>query len=59
MPRVSKTVVEYVVQGHYGYGWEDVYTAETYKEGKSILIDYVKNETGYPHRMIKRRVPKE
>ncbi len=49
----------YVVQGHYGYGWEDLTASEDYKEMRDDLRAYRENEPAYPHRIIKRRVLKE
>ncbi len=45
----------FVVQGHYGYGWEDLTQSEKWGEAKSDLKAYQENETDYPHRMIERR----
>jgi hypothetical protein len=57
MKKVPKTIVEFVVQSWYPeYKWEDVFYATTLTEGKAILNDYNQNETGVPHRLIKRRV---
>ena len=33
----------YVLQGHYGYGWEDLTASEDYKEIKQNLKDYREN----------------
>ena len=56
-PKINKYEYLWIVQGYYGkqYGWEDVYTAESYREARSILKDYRLNENEYPHRMIHRR----
>lgn len=58
MARISKTRLVFVTQGHYGQGWEDVTEDETYKAGRQMLRDYNANETQYPHRLIRRRVPR-
>lgn len=59
MTKKYKTIIEYVVQGDYGYGWEDLYVAETYEEGKSILEDYHFYRKDYPHRLMRRVVVEE
>jgi hypothetical protein len=50
----------YVLQGNYGYGWEDLTAAEkTYEGLKEIKSDrkaYRENEPGTPLRVIERRV---
>lgn len=55
-PRVRKTVDEFVIQGHYSCGWEDLTTEETRREGRAQLRCYDENERGVAHRLIKRRV---
>lgn len=50
-----KTQVEYVVQGNYGYGWEDLTAANNEREAKANLRDYQINDNS-PVRLIKRRV---
>lgn len=42
-----------VLQGHYGFGWENL-TAGTWKEMRGNLKDYRKNEGGH-YRIIHRR----
>jgi len=48
----------YVLQGHYGCGWEDLTAAEQTREGRKEirdnLKDYQDNEGG-SYRIIKRR----
>lgn len=44
----------FVVQGFYGYGWEDLTQSENRTEARDNLKDYRENEPG-PHRLIKRR----
>lgn len=46
-----KTEDEFNVQGNYGHGWEDVYTAETRKDARERLKEYRLNEPQYPHRL--------
>ena len=43
-----------VLQGNYGYGWEDLTASEDYKEIKQDLKDYRENEGG-KYRIINRR----
>ena len=45
----------FVIQGHYGYGWDDLISTENYHEARARLKDYRENEKGYAHRMIRRR----
>jgi len=47
---------EYTIQGNYEQGWEDVTYEATLKEAKAQLKTYRDNESGIPHRIIKRRV---
>lgn len=51
-----KTEDEYIIQGHYGQGWEDETIESTYKEAKARVKEYRENMPEYPHRIIKRRV---
>lgn len=46
---------EYVVQGNYGKGWEDVSAYETREEANQGLKEYNENETQYRHRVIRRK----
>ena len=50
-----KTKVEYIVQGHYGYGWEDLTSHDTRKDANAEKKVYDANEN-YAHRVIARRV---
>lgn len=50
MPRTR----EYVVQGNYGQGWEDLTFCETRQEAKGERDTYDANETQYPHRYVAR-----
>ena len=54
--RKRKWEDEYVVQGNYGSGWEDVNANETLHDGKRSVKEYRENEPQYSHRLIKRRV---
>lgn len=51
-------VPEYVVQGHYGHGWEDLTAATTRKEAREDLKAYRENAHG-AYRLIMRRVAPE
>jgi hypothetical protein len=55
MKKTPKYIYLFVVQGHYGCGWEDVCASEVRREARENLKEYRDNETQYPHRMIKRR----
>lgn len=57
-PCVSKTTVEYVIQGNYGHGWEDENFETTKIDAKRSLKEYRENGPG-AYRLIKRRVKKE
>lgn len=67
--RVGKTKEIKVLQGNYGYGWDDLieYDVADFKgdllamnrEIKQDLRDYRENETNASHRVIKRRVARE
>lgn len=54
-----KTTDEYIVQGNYGYGWDDLTTEVSMKDAKATRRTYDDNEKGVAHRIIKRRVRKE
>lgn len=54
-----KTTDEYIVQGNYGYGWDDLTTEVSMKGAKAMRRTYDENEKSVAHRIIKRRVKKE
>lgn len=58
--RVPKMVEEIVLQGNYGYGWDDLTAYESSSQGmKEAKIDersYIENEH-IPTRIIRRKVP--
>jgi len=56
-PYVRKTEDEYVLQGRYGHGWEDLTAETTRKEIKQRLREYQENEGG-EYRIVHRRVRK-
>jgi len=55
-PRKAKTELLYIVQGNYGYGWEDLAASTKWSEAKADLKAYRENQPG-PYRLIKRREP--
>ena len=59
--RNPKTVKELVLQGNYGYGWDDLTYYEDTPEGraerKADYQTYKENEPGVAFRTIERRVP--
>ena len=52
-----KTQDVWIVQGAYGYGWEDVTAEDRRREALARLREYRENEPQYPHRLILRREP--
>ncbi len=57
--RERKTEDEWIVQGNYGYGWEDLTAEASEREGRERLHEYQDNEKHAQHRLIKRRVKKD
>ena len=58
--RVGKTKEIRVLQGNYGYGWDDLIEYEMGDESwRQDMKDYNENEKGVPHRIIHRRVARE
>lgn len=56
--KIAKTKTIIVLQGNYGYGWDDLVEYELDDMSiKADYRDYQKNEPQYPHRLIRRRVP--
>lgn len=53
-----KTRDEWVVQGNYGQGWEDVCAEDSRRAALVTLREYGDNERQYPHRLHCRRVAK-
>jgi hypothetical protein len=47
-----KIVWEYIIQGNYGNGWEDICPCEDREEADCMLKCYNDNEV-YPHRIKK------
>jgi hypothetical protein len=55
MSKANKFTYLFVIQGNYGYGWDDLTQSEDYREARADLRSYRENETRTPHRLIKRR----
>ena len=60
--RNNKYIYLFVLQGNYGYGWDDLCSYDTneegwYKEYRDDVKAYRENEPGVPHRSIYRREP--
>lgn len=47
----AKSDYNYVVQGNYGYGWDDLVTEETMEDAKKTKQEYEENEPEYKHRI--------
>ena len=45
----------YVIQGRYGFGWEDLTASEDWDDVVSDLADYQRAEPRTPFKIIKRR----
>ena len=58
MTMANKFEYLHVVQGYYGFGWEDLTASTSRKEARSNLRAYNTNENA-PHRLIQRRELKE
>lgn len=54
--RHQKYITVYVIQQHYGSGWEDVTQEETVTEAIQRRKEYREN-TNYPTRLIRRKEP--
>lgn len=52
--KANKYTYEYVVQGSYGSGWDDLTTHASLKAARAVMRAYDDNES-YPHRLIFRR----
>lgn len=55
MSKRNKFTYLHVIQGNYGYGWEDVDQDESFKLARENFKLYRENEPQYSHRMINRR----
>lgn len=58
MRKPSKYVTEYIVQGNYGPGWDDLTAHDTRRNANEERRVYDANEPN-PHRVIARRVLRE
>lgn len=61
MKKIPKTILVEVLQGNYGYGWDDLcqYEANDESQMKELRDDYKayrENEPNVLHRIISRRV---
>lgn len=64
----TRNIIE-VIQGNYGYGWDDLvcyeFTGEDekdlamHKELRDDYKSYLENEVDYPHRIVTRYAKKE
>lgn len=57
--KATKYVYLKIVQGNYGFGWEDLTASENTREARANLREYRQNEPGYAYRLISRREPRE
>lgn len=56
--RIGRTKEVKVLQGNYGYNWDDLIEYEVNdSSAKQDFRDYEENEPQYRHRIIRRRVP--
>jgi hypothetical protein len=55
----SEFIYEYVVQGNYGYGYEDLTAEDTRTAARQQLRDYRENERNAAHRIVVRRTLRE
>ena len=53
--RINKWNRQYVVQGNYGYGWDDLVTHDNRTDARNDYLWYQKNESN-SHRIIERRI---
>lgn len=54
MKKPNKYTYLFVIQGRYGFGWEDLDASESYREIRANLKAYRMNEGG-EYRIVKRR----
>lgn len=54
-----KTIAVKIIQGNYGFGWDDLgeYGLDEHKRLRDDYRAYCQNETRNSHRIITRRVP--
>ena len=56
--KTTKYIYEYIVQGNYGQGWEDVGAHDNKRDARGEKRTYDANES-QPHRVIFRRTLRE
>jgi len=56
MKRIPKTIKEYVIQGNYGWGWDDENFETNARDASRSLREYRANGPG-SYRLIERRSP--
>lgn len=54
-----KTEDEWVIEGDYGYGWDELVTEDSSQKAREQLKCYSENEPNIPHRIRKHRISKE
>ncbi len=52
-----KYLYEWVLQGDYGYGWDDLTAASDRTEARSLVRDYMANAPDGAYRLVNRREP--
>ena len=52
--KVNKYIYSYILQGNYGYGWDDLTSSDTLREAKQDKKIYMDNDRA-PFRIIQRR----
>jgi hypothetical protein len=55
MPKVPRYVYEYMIQGNYGYGWDDLVSEDNMSDARTQLACYRENERSARHRVVTRR----
>lgn len=55
MPKASKYIYEYMIQGDYGYGWDDLVAEDNMSDARTQFRCYRKNESTAGHRIVTRR----
>jgi len=52
-----KTQDEYQIHTDNGYGFEEVTSEDTWKAARAQLKCYRENQSEYPHKIVKKRIP--
>lgn len=55
--RQPKYLYEYIVQGHFEHGWEDVTAEDTRRAAILTRNTYIRNDIDHAYRAIGRRTP--